>query len=92
MASDQEQGVASASPPQPGTGVGATPSGRTAPNGPYAGNTIRRARKDYACDEMVSWAPFARCNKPINAGDFYVEGEASRRALAAIAKAEGRDQ
>ena len=30
---------------------------RVAEGGPYAGNIIRQARKTYACDQMVSWAP-----------------------------------
>lgn len=75
---------------------------RTADSGPYAGNAIRQARKLYACDQMVSWAPFARCNNPINPRDRYVEGDAcpdraggfarDRICLscAAIAKAEGQ--
>ena len=43
--------------------------------GPYQGHIVRTARKDWTCQRMVRWAPFERCEKPIAAGQVYVEGE-----------------
>jgi hypothetical protein len=50
--------------------------GAIAEAGPYKGNAIRRARKEYSCDEATGWGDtYRRCKAPINPGDQYVEGD-----------------
>lgn len=41
----------------------------------YDGNIVRRARKEYHCDEAYGWPDFKRCGRRIAIGCAYVEGD-----------------